>query len=500
MRINVLVILLISILIAGCAATGTRYSPPDVVEPGFSDVLQNGTDAASGEQGAITPEMLADWWHSLNDPILTELIHNALEGNLDLKEAKASVQEARSLLGISRAGWFPFLDVGAAYEKSSSSDNMIFSTGENDTYQAGFDAAWEIDIFGGVRRGVEAAQADLQARRENLKSVWVSLTGEVAQSYIALRTYQKRLLVAETNLENQIETYEILQSSFKAGLIDELDVQQARYNLERTRSTIPAIRSGLELNKNALAVLTGTMPGNLHSLLQDRKPIPVSSLRIITGIPANTLRQRPDIRAAERRLAAQTARTGQAKADLYPKFTLIGSIGLESIDSSSFFSSASAAWNIGPKITWPIFHAGSIRNNIQAQTAIQDQLLAVYEKTILDAIKEVRNALVDYAEEQNRRHSLSAAVQAAQTAVGLAQDKYKNGLVDFNNVLDAQRSLLSLEDQLALSEGAISTNLVRLYKALGGGWGVMDDDESPEPAEAPDSTIIQASDSQVMTK
>ncbi len=461
-------------ILFGCSTVGPDYKKPALRDSDYSDVLQPESEGVSRGQGEITPEMLAEWWNTLDDPVLTELIHRGLTGSLDLREAEASVREARGLLGIGESRLFPFLDAQGVYEKSESSENLAVDLGELDFYQAGFDANWELDVFGGTRKNIAAARADLQAEQDNLKAVWVSLAGEIARNYIELRTLQQRLRVAQSNLEAQAETLEILESSYEVGLSDELAVQQARYNLERTRSTIPTIQSGREAAQNALAVLVGETPGSLHRLLRDSKPIPVSSLKTVTGIPANVLRQRPDIRAAERRLAAQTERIGVAESDLYPKFYLFGSIGLESLDSSSFFSTDSRAWNIGPSISWPIFHAGSIRNNIQVQTARQEQSLARYEKAVLTAIKEVRDALVAYAEEQKRREALLAAVEAAQAAVEVSQDKYKNGLVDFNNVLDGQRSLLSLQDQLAVSEGTISTNLVRLYKALGGGWEAME--------------------------
>ncbi len=232
---------------------------------------------------------------------------------------------------------------------------------------------------------------------------------------------------------------------------------------------------------NSLAVLTGAMPGELHDRLNEAQPIPVAALKAVTGIPANALRQRPDVRMAERALAAQTARVGEAEAELYPKFFLTGSIGLEAIKSATLLESDSGAWNLGPSVSWPIFHAGAIRRNIQVQTELQEQYLAAYENTVLNAVREVREALVDYAEEQQRREALMQAADAARNALDVAKDQYKNGLSDFNNVLDAQRSLLLYQEQLALSEGVISANLVRLYKALGGGWGPMTAAQANEP-------------------
>ncbi len=516
--------LAVALLFAGCATVGPDYEAPGIPEPPVADVLE-AADAQPGAQaGPVTPGMLAAWWETLEDPLLSELVQQALTGNLDIRQAQSRVRMARHIAGIAEAGLYPHIDGGATYQRSRTSENLIAGPSdtdkvqgaagnvaaalgaarnwsllvqdpaqglltvpgqiaswpfprevdwESDFYRAGLDAAWEIDIFGGTRRGIEAAEADIEAAQESLNAVWVSLAGAVAQSYVALRTYQARLHVAESNLKAQEETFELLQSLYESGLRDALAVQQARYIMENTRALIPPMRGGIEAAMDSLAVLTGTMPGELHERLTEVQPIPVADLKVVTGIPANALRQRPDIRMAERALAAQTARIGEAQAELYPKFYLTGSIGLESIKSSTLFDSGSDAWNIGPSISWPIFHAGAIRRNIKVQTELQEQYLAAYENAVLNAVREVREALVDYAQEQQRREALTQAVDAARNALEVAQDKYKNGLSDFNNVLDAQRSLLAYQEQLALSEGVISVNLVRLYKALGGGWGPM---------------------------
>ncbi|MBZ0256708.1 TolC family protein [bacterium] len=467
---KVILPLIAVIVFGGCATVGPDYTQPDLPDVSYDDVLQKG----DADAGALTPETLADWWSTLDDPVLTDLVQQSAQFNLDIKEAKARIAEARHQLAISNAGLFPFLDSSANYTKSRASENTTFSLGERDVYTAGIDANWEIDIFGGVRREVEAAQADLQAQEENLNAVWTSLAGEVAFNYVSLRTLQKRLKVAEENLQNQTETYEILRSSYESGLSSELPVQQARYVVEQTRSTIPVYKSGIESAMNALAVLTGVMPGTLQEGLNKPKPIPQSSIEIVTGIPADSLRRRPDIRMAERQLAAQTARIGQAEAQLYPKFFLMGSIGLESLDAENLFESASKTWGFGPTVSWPIFHANSIRKNIEVQNARQEQALARYEKAVLLAVKEVRDAIVAYAQEQARNQSLANAADAAQMAVEVSQDQYKNGLADFYNVLDAQRSLLTFQDQQAESDGELIVNLVRIYKALGGGWSQLE--------------------------
>jgi multidrug efflux system outer membrane protein len=463
---------LIIMILTGCATVGPDYVPPKTsVSKDWHTQLKGGLTAEE-----IDPQTLAVWWTILNDPELSSLIDRAVLGNLDLKKVLARVREARARRGAAKADLFPTLDAtGSATWSRSSKDTGTGKT--SDLYAAGFDAGWELDIFGGVRRSVEAAEADVQASQEDLRDVLVSLLAEVALNYIEVRTYQTRLTVAEANLEAQNATYQLTLWRYQAGLSDELVVQQAHYNLENTRSQIPTLRTGLEEAINRIAVLLGVQPGKVHEELKKQVPIPVTSLKVAVGVPADVLRRRPDICKAERQFAAQTARIGVATADLYPKFTLSGSIGLEALSLSNLSSSDTWTLSGGPKISWAIFKAGAIRQNIEVQSALQEQYLIAYEATVLSALEEVENALIAYAEEQQRRQSLNEATQAAQKAVELALQKYQAGLTDFTNVLDAQRSLLSFQDQLAQSDGTVISNLVRLYKALGGGWTSMATDE-----------------------
>ena len=454
-----------SMISSGCAPVGPDYVPPENTPPAtWHTELRKGLSAESTD-----PRQLASWWSKLNDPILTKLIDEAVTGNLDLKQVKARIREARARRGISKAGLLPSVDASGTVSRSKSSANSG-SDATRSFYSVGFDAGWEVDIFGGVRRSVEAAEADLAASRESMRDVMVSLVAEIALNYLDVRTKQKRLEVAENNLAIQQEAHDFIDWRYQAGLSNLLELQQAQYNLENTSAQIPNLRSGMEEAKNRLAVLIGSTPGSVHKLLEEPRSIPELPPSIAVGVPAETLRQRPDIRNAERSLAAQTARIGVAAADLYPKFRLSGSIGLESLKSADLFSSESNTWSILPGVSWNIFDAGAIRRNIEVQSAVQEQLLINYEATILGALEEVENALSTYAEEQIRREHLSAAVEAARQAEKLAGHQYLAGLVDFNTVLDAQRSLLSFEDQLAQSDGTVTANLVRLYKALGGGW------------------------------
>jgi multidrug efflux system outer membrane protein len=463
------------LILAGCATVGPEHVPPDTtVSKNWHTQLNGGL---STEQ--IDPGTLSSWWATLNDPELSGLIERAVKGNLNIKEARARIREARARRGLAGADLFPTLNATGSATWSRTSENT--GTGETrDFYEAGFDAGWELDLFGGKRRSIEAADADLQASQENLHDVLVSLTAEVAVNYVEVRTYQKRLSVTLANLKIQQETFSLTQARYQAGLDDELAVQQARSNLESTRSQIPSLRTGLEEAMNRIAVLLGEQPGALHRQLRNDKSVPGVPLKVAVGVPADALRRRPDVRKAERELAAQTARIGVATSDLYPKFTLSGSIGIEALSLDNIISAGSRTFSIGPRITWPIFNAGSIRANIEVQSAIQERAMIQYESAVLSALEEVENALAAYGEEQIRRTSLEEAADAAKQALDLAQYKYQTGLIDFITVLDAQRSLLNYEHQLAQSTGTITSNLVRLYKALGGGWTSMAPDKEYE--------------------
>jgi len=461
------------LLLAGCTTVGPDYVPPEMsAPPQWTAEMGGGLMAEHTDLQA-----LASWWSTLNDPILTSLVERVIEGNLDLRQARARVREARARRGISEAGRFPTVDASGSARLIRGSEETG-SGEERELYAAGFDAAWELDLFGGKRRAVEAAEAGLQASEEDLRDVLVSLTAEVALNYVEVRSFQTRLSVAKANLDAQTETYNITKWRFQAGLATQLDVEQAKYGLEQTRANIPGLQIGLERAKNRLSVLLGQPPGSLDDALAEHKPIPVAALEVAVGVPADALRRRPDVRRAERQLAAQTAQVGVAAADLYPKFSLLGSIGLEALSLGNLFSADSRTHSGGAVFSWPVFDAGAIRSNIEMQSALQEQALFQYEAAVLTALEEVENALVAYAKEQHRRASLTEGTRAARNAVDLAQSQYSSGLIDFNNVLIAQRSLLSFQDQLAMSDGEVTSNLITLYKALGGGWSSLATDEN----------------------
>ncbi len=461
------------LLLAGCTTVGPDYVPPEMsAPPQWTAEMGGGLMAEHTDLQA-----LASWWSTLNDPILTSLVERAIEGNLYQRQARARVREARARRGISEAARFPTVDASGSARLIRGSEETG-SGEERELYAAGFDAAWELDLFGGKRRAVEAAEAELQASEEDLRDVLVSLTAEVALNYVEVRSFQTRLSVAKANLDAQTETYNITKWRFQAGLATQLDVEQAKYGLEQTRANIPGLQIGLERAKNRLSVLLGQPPGSLDDALAEHKPIPVAALEVAVGVPADALRRRPDVRRAERQLAAQTAEVGVATADLYPRFSLLGSIGLEALSLGNLFSADSRTHSGGAVFSWPVFDAGAIRGNIEVQSALQEQALFQYEAAVLTALEEVENALVAFAKEQHRRASLTEGTQAAQNAVDLAQSQYSSGLIDFNNVLIAQRSLLSFQDQLAMSDGEVTSNLITLYKALGGGWSSLATDEN----------------------
>ncbi len=455
--------------------------------------------APDGQESAPpSAELLAKWWETLGDETLTELIALSLENNRDIVSARSRVTEARAALGISKAALLPWLDNSNSLSRARTGANSSAtgaSVGPIDYYSLGIDASWEIDVFGGRHHRINASRADLQTRYGMLYNTWVSLSSEVAVDYISLRTLQKRLRVAEKNLALQKETLELLQSQYDSGLNDELALSQARYTLEQTRSTIPPLRAGIEKMMNLLAILVGQVPGSLEETLGEYRPLPEPEAVNLAGIPANALRRRPDIYTAEWQLIAQTERKEAAKRDLWPRFFLLGALEFAASSSTSgIFSSEGTNYSFGPGISIPIFHGTEIRNNIKVQTAKQEQALAAYEQTVLQAVAEVRDALTAETQERQRNASLQRGLEAAIDAYEVAQDQYMHGLTDFSNVIDAQSARLQLEEQYAISEGEMISNIIRIFKALGGGWEPLTPDNIPRPAPAKDTVKPQLSD------
>lgn len=456
-------VLALSCLLSACAV-GPDYRPPQVPVP---DEWRSQPSAGLENEGPESPT-LASWWTVLDDPTLNALVDRALAENKTVKQAMARVVESRARRAIASASLWPTL--GASTSGTRSDSDLSLEPREN--YEAGLDAGWEIDLFGGQRRSVEASTAQLAASEADLRDVLVTLLGDVALSYVDVRTSQSRLTYAERNLESQREVVDITTWRAEAGLATVLDVEQAKSSYAQTLAGIPVLQSALAAGKNRLAVLTGQTPGALDDLLNERRPIPAAPVEIVSSVPADVLRRRPDIRSAERKLAAQTAQVGVATAELYPSLSLTGSIGVASATASDLFDGVSSN-RYGLTLSMPIFRAGALRQNIKAQNALVDQALATYEATVLAAYEEVENSLTDWINEQRRHAALLDAATSARLASELALIQYNSGLVDFQTVLTADRQLISSEDALAVSDGELTSNLIRLYKALGGGWSVF---------------------------
>lgn len=459
------IVIMIAVAVTGCSA-GPDYKKPKTNLPGE----WNGAGGSGLETKRLDKDSLNGWWRKLNDRKLNSLINRAVDGNLSLRSAAARLQEARAQRVVAGSARFPTLNArgGAARSEFSETSRTPFQTGN--VYSGGFDAAWELDLFGGLRRQAEAAEANVEARVQDLGDVLVTLLAETALNYLEVRSYQARLEVAEANRDSQLKTLELVEGIVAAGEVSNLDLEQARANLETTRSQIPILNIALSRAEHRLAILLGKAPGSLNKELQSREPIPLAPSDIAIGIPAEVLRRRPDVLRTERELAAQTALVGVATADLYPKLRLIGTVGLESLSSGNFLKSASRVFSVGPSVQWNLFNAGRVRQNIQVQNARQEQALIRYESAILTALKDVEDALVSYGNEMVRRDSLIRAEAAVKRTVEIAQDQYKGGETTFLTVLDAQRSQLQLQDQLAQSNAQVTTNVIMLYKALGGGW------------------------------
>jgi NodT family efflux transporter outer membrane factor (OMF) lipoprotein len=389
------------------------------------------------------------------------------------------VREARAAARIVSAAFSPTFDASGSYlrERYSANGFPPFPPGvplDADVYQAGFDAAWEIDVFGGTRRAVQAARADVAAAVFGRRHVLITIFAETARCYVEARAYQRRLAVAAANINAQADLLDLTRDRFTNGLTGELDVQQADSLLAATRAQAPLLESGFRASVYHLGLLLGQPPGALLEELADAAPIPAAPPSVPVGLPSDLVRRRPDIQQAERRLAAATARIGAATSDLYPKFWLTGALGLQSVGASDWFSAGSRFWSAGPTVQWRIFDAGRIRANIRLQDARASQALAAYEQSMLAAFTDVETAMTAYAKEQIRRQLLAHAAKANEQAVALAGDLYRHGLTDFLHVLEAQRSLYQSQDALIESDRAVSSDLIALYKALGGGWEVAD--------------------------
>jgi len=461
---------------------GPDFQPPaEDVPAGFS---QDGTGPGAGQP--LSPAHLARWWTVFGDPVLSCLEERAAASNLDLKLAEARIRQARAVRRIAVSGLGPSVDATGAYRYSQSpgftatggggAGEVINEPGYSQQFLAGFDAVWEADVFGRVRRGVEAADADLRSAVESRRDVLVSVTAEVARAYVDLRAAQERIAIARQNLAAQEHSASITRQRFQGGFASGLDVANAQALVATTASQVPLLEASAQQAIHGLSVLLGLEPAALNQELSPPSPIPPAPPEVPVGVPSGLLRRRPDIRAAEAGIQAATARIGVATADLFPRFTINGSAGFQAGDFGSWFDWASRFFSLGPSVDWRVFETGRIRAGIRQQEALQEQAFIAYRQTVLAALQEVEDALVASKREEMHRSALTAAVAANRKAVELATVLYTEGQTDFLNVLEPQKSLYVTQDALARSTQAVSTNLVALYKALGGGW------EEPPPA------------------
>ena len=448
---------------AGCLSVGPDYRPPEVAAP-----------AAWQTPAGESAETLAEWWRIFGDPELEALVAAARANNRDLQAAAARLDGYAAAVGMARADLFPTAAAQgtAAYDRQSERVHVPAAYEATDNpawlYQAGFTMAWELDLWGRVRRSLEAARGQLDASLEDLRNVQVLLQAQVAAQYIGLRTIQRRLACADQNIELQRETLDVVRGRFDAGLTGEVDVRQAEMNLAATTAQVPALLAARAQALNALCLLTGQLPGALDALLESAEMPAATALPGL--LPADLLRRRPDVRSAERALAAQTAKIGVAQADFYPRLALNGSFALAATAAGEFTSSAAQDFTLGPSLSWAVFTAGKVRHHVRAEEAATRAALANYEQTVLAAYRECEDALAAFVNEHARGTALRDAAEAAGKTVALVGELYRSGLANFQNVLDAQRQLAQYQDGLAQSQGQEAADLVAVYKAFGGGW------------------------------
>ncbi len=465
--------------LTGCAMVGPDFETPEVETP--ANWLAEERPEISG-----TPEDQVEWWTHFNDPTLDRLIETAYAQNLTLQLAGLRVYEARAILGYATGTLYPQVQgingSAANIEISENSDPIsnlpppVSSLAETrfDRYALSFDAAWELDFWGKFRRGVESADAHLAGTIATYDDILVTLSGEVATAYIVLRTLEERLAYARNNVAIQQRSLEIADVRFRNELVTELDVQLARSLLEATESTIPLLETSIDRTKLALSLLLGMQPSDLSDIISAPGQIPEVPQAVAVGIPADLLRRRPDIRRHEMMAAAQSARIGIAKADFYPAIRLGGLIGWSADSSSDLFESGSGTSFAGVGFNWKILNYGRLRNNVRVQDARFQQTLVAYENSVLNAAREVEDGLARFSRSGERVDHLHASVMAARRAVDLAQTQYRDGIISYTLVLDAQQFLSLNEDLLAAARGEEARSLVSTYKALGGGWQIRE--------------------------
>jgi len=476
LRADSLAVLGLAALLGVACAVGPDYRKTEFNSPERWRRLDDADNAAAYVEQT---EDLRRWWLKLDDALLSELIDEALQANLDLRKAQARLREVRARRAVAASAYYPNVSASGSASRRQSTKSAGMTTGGavSNSFSIGFDASWEVDVFGGVRRSVEAADADLASTEAALNDTQVSLVAEVARNYFEIRSFQIRLGIARSNLESQTETLQLTQLRSQAGLVSVQDVEQSRSVREQTLAQLPSLESSLASSEHSLDILLGKLPGSLHARLASEGQLPPMPSQMAVGIPADTLRQRPDVRVAERKLAAETARVGVATAALYPSLQLSGSIGIEALTQAAAGNGLGFFYSLLGGITAPIFYGGRLRAQLEAQDAIREQTLFGYEQTVLSALREVEDVLVAIVRNRERAEALARAVEAAKNAALLARQRYGAGVIDFQSVVDTERSVLALEDSLASTRADGIFALIRLYKALGGGW-------SPETAPA----------------
>jgi NodT family efflux transporter outer membrane factor (OMF) lipoprotein len=467
--------LVLLVPLAASCAVAPKYVPP---APSMPATWNEATAA-----GVVDRATLERWWTEFHDPLLDDLVARAIDGNLDLKIAAARVREARAARGIAASAALPQVGVNGQYTRAERSEAVPpfksaaggpspFGSRTQNVFEAGFDAGWELDVFGGVRRDVEAAVAQVQGAEEGRRDVLVTLAADVARSYAELRGAQRQLEILDATVRSQRETLDLARARFDAGLGTALDVDRAEGLLDTTLSRQPELDRLMRRALYRLDVLLGQEPGALAATFETPTPLPPQPPELPGVLPSELLSRRPDLRRAEREVAAATARLGVARSELFPRFSIGGNFGRRSEDASDLGSSGSQFWFFVAGVRLPILSGGRIRANIQVQDARQEQALRQYEKAVLTAIEDVENALSARAREQRRLETLRESVAANRRALDLATERYTSGLENFLSVLDAQRAVYASEDGVAQSETNAMVSLIAVYKALGGGWAV----------------------------
>jgi NodT family efflux transporter outer membrane factor (OMF) lipoprotein len=450
---------------AACSAVGPDHEPPRIELPAaFQQPREAGLADGAPLDGA--------WWQTFGDARLTQLVEHALQHNHDLRGALANLASARALRGVAAADRWPTLDTRASFEDRQDSRNTPFGAfiPRTSIHAVAVDAAWELDLWGRVRRAVEAADADLGASEAEVRAASVTVAAEVATSYVDLRAAQQRLRIAQENLALQERTLGLVRARFSAGLVVERDVAQAATNVESTRSRLPTLEAAAVAAQNRLAVLLGTAPGELAPELLAPALLPTVPARVAVGVPADLLRRRPDVHAAERRFAAEVARIGVAEGDRYPRLSLGGTLGLAANAADDVFTKGSDVVAFGPSLRWNLFDGGRLRQRVRSLEARAEAAQIAWEQTVLLALEETENAMTRFAQEQVRLGSLQRAATQARRAVDLAQSQYRAGLSDFQAVIDSERTVAAIEDDLVGSEAAVAGSAVSIFKALGGGF------------------------------